>query len=116
MDKIQKPSNSEYNKCSAKKTMHCCFIIIIIIIIIDADVCKAIKRLKPSKSVGLDIPGFVIKGFSFIFIHVLKHTFNLSLTQQNFLAVRKEVAIPPVFIRGNHAAVSNISILKSCSF
>jgi hypothetical protein len=30
----------------------------------DADVCKAIKKLKPSKSVGLeDIPGFVIKGY-----------------------------------------------------
>jgi hypothetical protein len=28
----------------------------------DADICKAIKRLKPSKSVGFDvIPGFIIK-------------------------------------------------------
>jgi hypothetical protein len=47
----------------------------------DADVCKAIKRLKPSKSVGLDdIPGFIIKGCSAIFIPILKHIFNLSLT------------------------------------
>jgi hypothetical protein len=30
----------------------------------DADVCKAIKKLKPSKSVGLDDnPGFVIKAY-----------------------------------------------------
>jgi hypothetical protein len=48
----------------------------------DADVCKAIKRLKPSKSVGLDdIPVFAIKGCSAIFIHILRHIFNLSLTQ-----------------------------------
>jgi hypothetical protein len=38
----------------------------------DADICKAIERLKHSKSVGLDdIPGFVIKGCSgilFLFV------------------------------------------------
>jgi hypothetical protein len=34
----------------------------------DANVCKAIKRLKHSKSVALDdIPGFVIKGCSGIY-------------------------------------------------
>jgi hypothetical protein len=58
----------------------------------DLDVCKAIKRLKP-KSVGLDdIPGFVIKGFSAtrIFIPILRHIFNLSLTQQHFPTVWKE--------------------------
>jgi hypothetical protein len=52
----------------------------------DADVCKAIKRLKPSKSVGLDIPGFIIKGCSAIFMPILRHIFNLSLTQQYFPA------------------------------
>jgi hypothetical protein len=46
----------------------------------DSDVCKSIKRLTLSKSVGLDdIPGFVIKGCSDIFIPILRHIFNLSL-------------------------------------
>jgi hypothetical protein len=69
----------------------------------DADVSKAITRLKLSTSVGLDdIPGFVINGFSFIFIHIRNHIFNLSLTQQYFPAVWKEVVVVPVFKRGNN--------------
>jgi hypothetical protein len=64
-------------------------IIIIIIIISDVDICNTIKRLKLSKSVGLDdISGVFMKGFSFIFIPILKHIFNLNLTQQYFPAVR----------------------------
>jgi hypothetical protein len=40
----------------------------------DADVCKAIWRIKPFKSVGLDnIPGFIIKRCSGIFIPILRH-------------------------------------------
>jgi hypothetical protein len=85
----------------------------------DADVCKAIKRIKPLKSVGLDdIPGFIIKGCSAIFIPILKHVFNLSLTQQYFPAAWKKAAVVPVFKRGNHAAMSNyrpISILNNFS-
>jgi hypothetical protein len=85
----------------------------------DADVCKVIKRQKPSKSVALDdIPGFTIKGCSGIFIPILRHIFNLSLTRQYFLAAWKETAIAPVFKRGNHAAVSNyrsISIFNNFS-
>jgi hypothetical protein len=74
----------------------------------EADVSKVIKRLKPSKSVELDdIPGFVIKGCSVIFIPILKHIFNLSLTQQYCPAVWKKAAVVPIFKRGNHAAVSN---------
>lgn len=47
----------------------------------DADVCKAIKRLKPSKHTGLDdIPGFVMKGCAAIFIPILRHIFNLNMT------------------------------------
>jgi hypothetical protein len=85
----------------------------------DADVCKAIKRLKPSTSVGLDdILGFIIKVCSGIFIPVLRHIFNLSLAQQYFLAAWKETAIVPVFKRGNRAEVNNyrpISILNDFS-
>jgi hypothetical protein len=81
--------------------------------IFDADVCKPIKRLKPSKSVGLDdIPGFIMKGCSAIFIPVS----FLSLTQQYFPAAWKEAAVVPVFKRGNHAVMSNyrhISIINS---
>jgi hypothetical protein len=51
----------------------------------DADVRKAIRRLKPSESVGLDgIPGFIIKGCTDIFVLLLKYIFNLSLSQQLF--------------------------------
>jgi hypothetical protein len=85
----------------------------------EADVCKAIKRLTPSKSVGLhDIPGFIIKGCSAIFIPVLRHIFHLSLTQQYFPAAWKEAVVVPVFKRGNHVAMSNyrpISILNNFS-
>jgi hypothetical protein len=85
----------------------------------DADVCKAIKRLKPSKSVRLDdIPGFIIKGCSAIFILILGHIFNLSLTQQYFPATWKVAAVVPVFKGGNHAAMSTyrpISILNNFS-
>jgi hypothetical protein len=75
--------------------------------ITDADVCKAIKRFKPSKSVGLDISGSVIKGCSAICTPILRHIFNLCLTQQHFLTLWKEAAIVPVFKRGNPASASN---------
>jgi hypothetical protein len=48
--------------------------------IFDSDVKQAFQRLKSTKSVGLDdIPSFIIKGCSEIFVPVLKHIFNLSL-------------------------------------
>jgi hypothetical protein len=47
-----------------------------------------------------DIPGFIIKGCSSIFIHILRHIFNLSLTQQYFPSAWKEAAVVPVFKRG----------------
>lgn len=85
----------------------------------DADVCKASKRLKPSKSVELgDISGFAIKGCSVIFIPVHRHIFNLSLTHQYFPTVWKEATILHIFKRDKSAAVSNyrpISILSNFS-
>jgi hypothetical protein len=43
---------------------------------------KAIKRLGPSKSVGVDdTPSFIINGCTDIFVPVLKHIFNLSLSR-----------------------------------
>jgi hypothetical protein len=47
----------------------------------DSDVQNAIKWLRPTKSVGLgDIPSFVIKGCSDIFVPVLRFIFNFSLS------------------------------------
>jgi hypothetical protein len=69
------------------------------------------------KSVRLDdIPSFIIMGCSAIFIPILRHIFNLGLTQQYFPAAWKEAAVVPVFKRGNHATMSNyrsISILNN---
>jgi hypothetical protein len=82
------------------------------------DVCKAIETVKSSKSVGLDIPGFVVKGCSAVSIPILRHVFNLNPTQQCFPAVWKEAAIVPVCKRGNDASARNyrlISILNNFS-
>jgi hypothetical protein len=84
-----------------------------------SDVHKAIKRLRPSKSVGIDnIPVYIVKGCSDIFIPVLKFVFNLSLSQRSFLTLWKQTAVIPVFIKGSRALVSNympISILNTFS-
>jgi hypothetical protein len=60
----------------------------------DADVRKAIRRLKPSKSAGLDgIPGFIIKGCTDTFVSLLKYIFNLSLSQQLFPSFWKKLLL-----------------------
>jgi hypothetical protein len=80
----------------------------------DSDVKNAIKRLRPSKSVGIDdIPGFIIKGCTDIFVPVLKHIFNLSLSQQHFPTLWKQAVLK----KGKCSSVSNyrpISLL--CNF
>ncbi|PNF20040.1 hypothetical protein B7P43_G05817 [Cryptotermes secundus] len=85
----------------------------------DSDVIKAIKRLRPSKSVGVDdIPGFIIKGCTDIFVPILKHIFNLSLSQHNFPSLWKQAAIVPVLKKGKSTSVSNyrpISLLSNFS-
>jgi hypothetical protein len=76
--------------------------------------CKAIRRLKLSNSVGLDdIPGFVMKYCSVIFIPVPKYIFNVCLTQQYFSSLWKEAAVVRVYKRGGHASVSNYTHLCS---
>jgi hypothetical protein len=51
----------------------------------DSDIINGIKRLRPSKAVGVDdILGFIIKGCTDIFVPVLKHIFNLSLSRSIF--------------------------------
>jgi hypothetical protein len=74
----------------------------------DSDVIKAIKRLRPSESVGLDdIPGFIIQGCTDIFVPILKHIFNLSVSQQYCPTLWKQAAIAPVLIKGKSTSVSN---------
>jgi hypothetical protein len=84
-----------------------------------AEVSKAIKRLRPSKCVGLDgIPSFIIKGCSDVFIPLLKHIFNLSVTSATFPTLWKETAVVPVFKKGDSTNVKNYrpnSILNICS-
>jgi hypothetical protein len=84
----------------------------------DSDIIKAINRLKPSKSVGLDgIPGFIIRGCTDVFIPVLKHIFNLSLSQQCFPTLWKQAAIVPVLKKGKSTSVSNYRpITLPCNF
>jgi hypothetical protein len=48
----------------------------------DSDVSKALKLLRPSKSVGYyDIPCFVINGCSDNYIPIRKHNCNIILSQ-----------------------------------
>lgn len=64
----------------------------------DSDYFKARRPLKRSKSAGLDnITGFVIKGCSDIAVSVLKHVFNLSLSQGYFRTRWKQAAVVSVF-------------------
>jgi hypothetical protein len=84
-----------------------------------AEVSKAVKRLKPSKCVGLDgIPLFNINGCSDIFIPLPTFIFNLSVSSEIFTSLWKETAVVPVFKKGSSAMVRNyrpMSILNNFS-
>jgi hypothetical protein len=81
------------------------------------DVKRAISHLRWTKSVGPDeIPNFIIKGSSDIFIPLLRHIFNLSLSIGKFPSSWKQVAVVPILKKGNRALVVNyrsISILNN---
>jgi hypothetical protein len=73
-----------------------------------AEVSRAIKRLRPSKCVGLDgIPSFVIKGCSDVFTPLLTYIFNLSVTSATFPSLWKQTAVVPVFKKGDSTNVNN---------
>jgi hypothetical protein len=82
-----------------------------------SEVSKAIKRLRPSRCVGLDgIPSFIIKGCSDVFIPLLTHIFNLSVNSASFPTLRKQTAVVPVFKKGDSTNVKYyrpISILNN---
>jgi hypothetical protein len=72
------------------------------------EVSKAMKRLKPTYCVGLDdIPSFIIKGCSDIFIPLLAYIFNLSGSSETLPSLWKEIAVVPVFKKDSSAMVSN---------
>jgi hypothetical protein len=73
--------------------------------VLDSDVRRPIRRLK---SAGPDhIPSSIIKGFSEIFVPVLKHIFNLSLASGGFPSLWKEAAVLAVFKKGSSPLVTN---------
>jgi hypothetical protein len=78
--------------------------------------CRAVKWLKPSKSVGLGgVPGFINDDCRDIF--VLKYVFNLSLSQQLFSSLWKHAAVVSNFRKSSSAFITNspISILSNLS-
>ena len=83
------------------------------------DIHKAIKRLTPKKSAGLDdIPGFTIKGCSTILMPILKFIFNLSVSQKHFPNQWKQSVIVPVYKQGNKVSFKNyrpVSLLSNFS-
>jgi hypothetical protein len=77
--------------------------ITIIIIISDKDVIKAIKHLKPSKAAGVDdIPGFIIKGCTDIFVPVLKRIFQPYGSKQQLFLFSKKAKVPLLAITGQY--------------
>jgi hypothetical protein len=91
-----------------------------ILFISDSDVKQAISHLGSMKCVRPDDdPNFIIKGYSEIFTPLLSHIFSLSLLTGKFLSLWKQVAVVPIFKKGNKALVVNyrpISILNSQKF
>jgi hypothetical protein len=63
------------------------------------DVCKAIKRLQQTKSIGLDgIPGFVVKVCFEIPAPLLTFTFNLSFFHTDIsCCMEKKAVIVPIY-------------------
>lgn len=83
-----------------------------------AEITEAIKKLKPKFSSGADgIPSFIIKGCSELFVPILKHIFNLSLSSRTFPSLWKRSVVVPALKNGDASLVTNyrpISLL--CGF
>jgi hypothetical protein len=74
----------------------------------DSNVHKTIKRLRPSKSVGIDgIHAFTIKSCFGILMSVLKFICNLSFSQRLFPTFWKQITIVPNFKKRETALVNN---------
>jgi len=82
----------------------------------ELDISKAVKRLRPTESVGLDgTPGFIIKGFFTRFGSLLEYIFDLSLSQEHFIMQRQKWLLCLFYNKCNRSSVSNqrpISLLN----
>lgn len=82
------------------------------------DIAEAIRKLKPKFSSGVDgVPGFVIKGCGQLFIPILKHIFNMSLSSGVFPSLWKKAVVVPILKGGDASVVANyrpVSLL--CAF
>jgi hypothetical protein len=88
--------------------------------VFDADVRRAVRRLKSTKTVSPDDirSFFIIKGCSEIFVPELNHIFNLSLSNGGFPSLWKEAASVPISKKGSSALVTNyrsVSLLNNFS-
>lgn len=85
----------------------------------EADVLKALKKVKPKCTMGLDgIPAFLLKDCGFLLAKPLSYIFNLSLQTNIFPDVWKIARICPVFKKGDRSIISNyrpIIILSNIS-
>lgn len=85
----------------------------------DADVIKAIDKLKPKRTMGHDnVPSYVIKGCKEAFVKPLALIFNLALRNKKFPDKLKIARITPVFKSGDRREVTNyrpIAILSNLS-
>jgi hypothetical protein len=104
------------SKSSVLLFEHTCSDLLNVPYIYDSDVKCAISHLRSTKSVGPDeIPNFIIKGCSDIFIPLLRHIFNLSLSTGKFPSLWKQAAVVPIFKKGNRVNYRPISILNNFS-
>jgi hypothetical protein len=71
-----------------------------VLFVFDSDVRRAIRRLKSTKLVGPNgIPSFIIKGCSEIFVPVIKHIFNLRLSNGGFFLSLERIGCRTYLLR-----------------
>lgn len=74
----------------------------------ETEIAEVIKQLKPKLSTSADcIPSFIIKGCCDVFIPVLLHIFNLSLSTGVFTSMWKEAVVVPISKGGDGSVTSN---------
>lgn len=81
------------------------------------DVMSALNKLKPKRSIGSDnIPPYILKGCSELFVEPLLFIFNLVLSSSIFPTRWKHAKIIPIFKKGERDIIKNyrpISILPA---